>query len=287
MGRKSDTFSPVSGGTRAPGGAAGQADPVLRRVTDSLREKGLWGTVERAVARATLTRDTLKAALKMKRQGGRMRSIPESLDFIFNFEVGRVGLRPIQVTSEIEGLLELLQADPPRSVLEIGTAQGGTLFLLSRVAAADADLLTVDLPGGPFGSGYQADWLPLLRAMPLPSQRFKAVRGDSHDAGTRDQVAEWFGAPVDFALIDGDHRYEGVRRDFELYSSLVRPGGWIAFHDIVPGDEEMVGGVPRFWQELQEKMPVTKELVADWEQGGWGLGLFQVPEEGIRPGTPS
>jgi len=216
-----------------------------------------------------------------------MRSISESLDFIFGFEVGRVGLRPIQVTSEIKGLLELLQADPPRSVLEIGTAQGGTLFLLSRVAAADAELLTVDLPGGPFGSGYQADWLPLLKAMPLPSQRFKAVRGDSHDTGTRDQVAEWFGnGPVDFALIDGDHRYEGVRRDFELYSGLVRPGGWIAFHDIVPGDEEMVGGVPRFWQELKERMPVTKELVEDWEQGGWGLGLCQVPEaeEGIPPG---
>ena len=171
-------------------------------------------------------------------------------------------------------------------MLEIGTAQGGTLFLLSRVAAADAELLTVDLPGGPFGPGYQSDWLPLLKAMPLPGQRFKAVRGDSHDAGTRDQVAEWFGdGPVDFALIDGDHRYEGVRRDFEPYGGLVRPGGWIAFHDIVPGDEEMVGGVPRFWQELKERMPVTKELVDDWEQGGWGLGLCQVPEEGIPPGV--
>ena len=30
-------------------------------------------------------------------------------------------------------------------------------------------------------------------------------------------------------------------------------------------------------------MPVTKELVDDWEQGGWGLGLCQVPEEGIPP----
>lgn len=274
----------MSEGAQAPRGAAGQGDPVLRRVADSLRDKGLRGTVERAAARAALTRDSLKAARKMKRDGRRARSIPESLDFIFGFEVGRVGLRPIQVTSEIEGLLELLQADPPRSVLEIGTAQGGTLFLLSRVAAGDAELLTVDLPGGPFGSGYQADWLPVLKAMPLPSQRFKAVRGDSHDAGTRDQVAEWFGdGRVDFALIDGDHRYEGVRRDFELYGGLVRPGGWIAFHDIVPGDEEMVGGVPRFWQELKERMPVTKELVEDWEQGGWGLGLCQVPEEGIQP----
>ena len=49
----------------------------------------------------------------------RVRSIRESLDFIFNFEVGRV---------------RLVKADPPRSALEIGTAMGGTLFLLSRAA---------------------------------------------------------------------------------------------------------------------------------------------------------
>ncbi len=45
----------------------------------------------------------------------------------------------------------------------------------------------------------------------------------------------------------------------------------------------MVGGVPRFWQELKERMPVTKELVDNWGQGGWGLGLCRVPKEGIQP----
>jgi hypothetical protein len=47
-------------------------------------------------------------------------------------------------------------------------------------------------------------------------------------------------------FIDGDHTYEGVRRDFEMYSPLVRKGGIIAFHDIYPGPEESVGGVPKF-----------------------------------------
>jgi predicted O-methyltransferase YrrM len=39
---------------------------------------------------------------------------------------------------------------------------------------------------------------------------------------------------VDFLFIDADHSYEGVKKDFEMYSPLVRKGGIIAFHDIIP-----------------------------------------------------
>jgi predicted O-methyltransferase YrrM len=49
---------------------------------------------------------------------------------------------------------------------------------------------------------------------------------------------------VDFLFIDGDHTYEGVTRDFEMYSPLVKRGGIIAIHDIVPASPENVGGVP-------------------------------------------
>ena len=33
---------------------------------------------------------------------------------------------------------------------------------------------------------------------------------------------------IDFLFLDGDHSYEGVRRDFENYAPLVRPGGIVA-----------------------------------------------------------
>ena len=39
---------------------------------------------------------------------------------------------------------------------------------------------------------------------------------------------------IDFLFIDGDHTYEGVKRDFEMCSLLVRKGGIIAFLDTVP-----------------------------------------------------
>jgi len=65
-----------------------------------------------------------------------------------------------------------------------------------------------------------------------------------------------------------------VRRDFELYSPLVRAGGLIAFHDIVDGRPDYVGGVPEFWKSV--KTPDARELVEDPRQGGWGIGVFPV-----------
>lgn len=47
----------------------------------------------------------------------------------------------------------------------------------------------------------------------------------------------------------------------------------IAFHDIVPGPEESVGSVPRFWKEIKSKYK-TIELVENWKQGGYGIGVI-------------
>jgi hypothetical protein len=65
-----------------------------------------------------------------------------------------------------------------------------------------------------------------------------------------------------------------VRRDFELYSPLVKKGGMIAIHDIAPGPELAVGGVPLFWRELKEAHHSSIELVEDWQQGGFGIGVI-------------
>ena len=114
--------------------------------------------------------------------------------------------------------MSVLKKANPRSILEIGTASGGTLFLLTRVAAADARLVSVDLPGGPGGGGYPAWKIPLFEAFPLPGQRLALIRDNSHDLAVRARVADLIGETgLDFLLIDGDHSYEGVKSDFEMY----------------------------------------------------------------------
>jgi hypothetical protein len=54
----------------------------------------------------------------------------------------------------------------------------------------------------------------------------------------------------------------------------VADDGVIAFHDIVPGLPDRVGGVPQFWQEMKRKHRV-KEFVESWSQGAFGIGVIE------------
>ena len=208
----------------------------------------------------------------------RVVGVGDALDFVFGGSVLALLIRPMQVREEVAEFVRLVSRFRPRRVVEIGTARGGTLFLLSRAAADDAVIVSVDLPGGLFGGGYA--WLKgvLFRCFATRGQRIVLIRGDSHDVGVFEEVRRAVGGVVDLLFIDGDHSYEGVKRDFEMYSRLVRRGGLIAFHDIVPGPEELVGGVPRFWRELKERYGSGRvlEIVKSWDQGGYGIGVLFV-----------
>ncbi len=223
------------------------------------------------------------AARSLRRQAARAATVDGAIDLVFGFDFGGIRIAPMQARAEIRELLELLKAEPPRVVLEIGTAHGGTLFLWSRVASPDAFLASVDLPHGRFGGGYPVWKAPLYRSFGGAGQHIELVRADSHAEQTRDRVRTLLrGRPVDFLFIDGDHSYDGVARDFDLYVPLVRPGGIVALHDVVPqpaaaamGSGACGGEVPRFWSELRARRPV-RELVEDWSQGRFGIGVLRV-----------
>jgi cephalosporin hydroxylase len=255
---------------------------IFRKTIRTVRNEGPTAAVTKAARRGKFVLDIATATWALRSEVRRTRKLGEDLDFAFEFSVGAVTIAPFQVRSEISALLELLEADPPRNVLEIGTHRGGTLFLLSRVASADANLASIDLAGGAFGGGYDRIWVPLLKVLPRERQTLKLIRTDSHAPSTFKEAQRWLaGKPLDCLLIDGDHRFEGVRRDFLMYGPLVRAGGVIAIHDIVPGPEDKVGGVPTFWKAVKNAYE-TRELVKDWRQGGFGIGVVHVPPEGIN-----
>lgn len=214
------------------------------------------------------------AIASLKTASAKVSNIDEALTVAYGFRSWGIRIVPGQVPSEIKQLLNVLAQNPPRRVLEIGTAGGGTFFLLTRAAAEDAFLLSADLPFGLFGGGYPPWRGRLIQSFARSRQQVRLLRADSHAPGTLNQVKELLrGELLDLLFIDGDHRYDGVKSDFEMYSPLVRKGGLIGFHDIVPGPENNVGGVPTFWRELKQKHPV-REFVADWMQGGYGIGVL-------------
>lgn len=184
-------------------------------------------------------------------------------------------IRPLQSRVELEALLGDVARHRPSAVVEIGTASGGTLFMLTRVASDDATLVSIDLPGGAFGGGYPRWRSPLYRSFAKRGQRIHLLRRDSHAPSTLAALRDILGGRrVDFLFIDGDHTYEGVKRDYEMYRSLVRPGGMIGFHDIVPHSEESGCEVNRFWNELRGRFDAV-EYVEDWRSQFGGIGLLR------------
>lgn len=191
-------------------------------------------------------------------------------------------IRPRQNPVEIEQCYQAICDQRPRRVLEIGTAKGGTLYLWTQAAADDAVIVSLDLPGGQFGGGYPEARLPFYQAFARPGQKLVLMRDDSHTQASLEAVRSRFGGePIDFAFIDGDHTYDGVRRDVEMYGPLVREGGLIGFHDILPQPDSPETQVHRLWNELRRDHDV-EEFIAHDSPRKIGIGLLHVPAGGLR-----
>jgi cephalosporin hydroxylase len=255
---------------------------LTQKVTRTLRDEGYRQLVLKSLRFPFKPLLVPRAGRALQADADAGPEVEAWVDLVKRFNYAGITVPSWQIPSEVAGFLRTLQAEPPRTVLEIGTAQGGTLFLLTRVAAPDALLVSVDLRRGQFGGGYPRWRVPLYRSFAREAQRVELVLGDSHEPHTRDRIHSLLdGRDLDLLFVDGDHTYEGVRQDFNDYSPLVRPGGLVAFHDIVPGGPGKhgdPGGVPIFWSELKATRSDVSELVEDWEWGSCGIGLVRVPE---------
>jgi cephalosporin hydroxylase len=178
--------------------------------------------------------------------------------------------RALQRSFELMTLARRVRQLRPRVIVEIGTHLGGTLFCWSKLAAPDAVLISVDLPAGPGADAFEG--------FLSDGQRLICVRADSSAPETLAEVrAHLQGQPIDFLFIDGDHRYEAVRADFERYGALVRAGGLIALHDIVADRSRPASEVHRLWAELERGARTEAIRDVDSQDGfGMGIGLIWV-----------
>lgn len=178
-----------------------------------------------------------------------------------------------QIDAEIWPFAEWLWSRRPHNVLEIGVRHGGTSALwhgLSTGVVVGVDWTGQDSLG-------QETW---KRAEELESiyPRFRSVIGDSHSIITKSNVQhELDGRLFDFIFLDGDHSYQGVSKDFDMYFDLLSSGGCIAFHDIVDTETTRgaVQGVSKFWSGLKSQyLGKWKEFSTQSEWGGIGVITF-------------
>ena len=223
---------------------------------------------------------------RLRKKQRRIRTIDDlvNMTFSFNFiplfpmwpELAPFSIRLEQVPKEISQLLRILVRHKPRIVLEIGTANGGTLFLLSKVATPDAILMSIDLREGSFGGGYPKWKIPFYTSFATNAQKVFLIEGNSHEYTTFLKMKRILGdKKLDFLFIDGDHTYEGVKRDFRMFYPLVREEGIIAFHDIVEHSPESKCEVSKFWNEIKHNYKCN-EIIKDRNQKWAGIGVLYV-----------
>jgi hypothetical protein len=158
----------------------------------------------------------------------------------------------LQKPTELAGLLAAAAAWRPRTVWEIGTAAGGTLWALAATLRSPRGsglppvaFVSIDLPGGPYSGGAVCSPETLAAMIARaggPESRLTVIHGDS-------RAVELPGEPPDFVLIDGDHSETGVRADWERYAPLVTRG-MIALHDILPHPPATGVEVAQLWAEI-------------------------------------
>lgn len=175
----------------------------------------------------------------------------------------------IQKEAELAGFLALLADLHPRVIVEIGSDAGGTLYAWQQLGARR--VIGVDWPEGKFSSRCHAK---MHSAGDLNAHGAEVVYGNSHDPETLQALKDVLaGDPVDLLFIDGDHEYEGVKADFEMYSPLVHDRGVIAFHDICRHPQMPQVGVDMLWRQLSSDAR-KDEIITDPPTWG-GIGILR------------
>lgn len=218
-----------------------------------------------------------------------------------------------QVRSEITDLTKFLientglKDGKPINVLEIGTKFGGTFYIWNklheifatqkdhysyRLAGKEANIISIDMTDGGLHGGVseeEMDTRDLWFQERFDNCHF--IRGDSHSDETRLEVINLifqdcqvhdFASDVylnteffDFLFIDGDHSFEGVKKDFEDYSPFVKKSGIIVFHDVNDSERHRERNVfvSKFWQEIKDE-PNFKSFEINANEDWAGLGIL-------------
>lgn len=195
----------------------------------------------------------------------------KSKEDLFNF--ANQYIKAHQIPYEIFGLIDSFKKLAPKKFIEIGTADGGTHFLIRRLCPSITDSVAIDTD---IRNKYLIDRL-------TKTSHSHYLRGFSSSPQVLAKLESVFPEPssVDVLFIDGDHSYDGVKSDFDRYKHYVRSGGYIVFHDIVldwnqrygRNTNKYTGGVPRFFSEIKENYEHLT-FVENPEQDGYGIGVI-------------
>ncbi len=174
----------------------------------------------------------------------------------------------------------------PKCVVEFCTGQGFATYVFSSNSATQAKVFTVDLAPEDRG-GYSKK---ILRGDTETGRVYKDAIGAEKvrqlfvtaDGGLPEELSGKMGS-ADMIFVDGDHGYEGVRRDTEYAVRLAGPNATLLWHDFYI--------FPNYLREGPEKRGVFPWLNEFAVIGGFQLyhiiGTYIVIGRKNWPSSPS
>lgn len=141
-------------------------------------------------------------------------------------------------SSEIHWIYETTKAIGNGNFAHLGVAWGASVWI-NTVATPDANIYAVDL-WSDYVLDKDRDHLKALCPKVIICQ------------GTTQEWGEKLSIPFNFVMIDADHGYEFVKKDWELWSPKLVGGGIVAFHDAdIEGVRRACNEVREGWQEIE------------------------------------
>lgn len=164
---------------------------------------------------------------------------------------------------KVNNIARKLRANSSVVMIGCGPAVFGLAVLESIIYETDFWIIDRD----PNMFGYARAHFEGAKLRPMVLDRVIFVEGLSEDIGRA------WSKTIDFLIVDGDHSYEGVKTDLEVWLPLVKKGGMIFIHDYL----ERAGGFNGIepWHEGGCAKAVC-ERIADgsmMSHGAVGIGI--------------
>lgn len=195
-----------------------------------------------------------------------MKTLEEALQWAFGAP-GRIQQHEVEFREFIGRVAKELK---PRRTVELGTWRGTTAALLSHVTSE----IVVSLDIQDYGGKDEA-----LRIAGSTRPTYKLSNARKRET-LEDVMRLLEGEQIDLLFIDDGHRIEEVTEEHQLWSPMVRVGGWIVFHDINPdANKDTAGNHPdicqahEYWKRL---IGPKDEIIFHGTPPGPGIGILKV-----------